>query len=46
MAVLPESSAAIQTGVEFVRQPSRTWYIDPNTNRIRGEADGLASRLL
>lgn len=43
MSVLPQGSAALSAGVEFRRQPSRTWYIDPDTNRIHGEADGLAS---
>ena len=39
MAVLPESGTApMQTPG---RQPSRTWHIDQETARIRGEADGL-----
>lgn len=40
MAVLPESNINLSNGVEFVQQPSLTWYIDKNTNRIQGEVDG------
>ncbi|WP_297234007.1 DUF2634 domain-containing protein [uncultured Flavonifractor sp.] len=40
MAVLPESNINLSNGVEFVQQPSLTWYIDKNTNRIQGEISG------
>lgn len=40
MAVLPESNIKLSNGVVFVQQPSLTWYIDKNTNRIQGEIDG------
>lgn len=42
MAVLPESgNVNISTGVTFVQQPSLTWYINKESNRIQGTADGL-----
>ena len=41
MAVLPTAgSIDISNGVTFEQQPSRTWYIDTDTNRIRGEVTG------
>lgn len=41
MAVLPiAGSIDISTGVTFEQQPSRTWYIDTDTNRIQGEVTG------
>ena len=41
MAVLPTAgSIDISTGVTFEQQPSRTWYIDTDTNRIQGEVTG------
>ena len=40
MAVLPESNIKLSNGVVFVQQPSLTWHIDKNTNRIQGEIDG------
>lgn len=40
MAVLPQSTINISNGVTIVQQPSLTWYIDKNTNRIQGEIDG------
>lgn len=40
MAVLPESNINLSYGVEFVQQPSLTWYINKSTNRIQGEIDG------
>ena len=44
MAVLPESgNANISTGVSYVQQPSKTWYINKDTNRIQGEADGITA---
>lgn len=41
MAVLPESNINLSNGVEFVQQPSLTWYINKSTNRIQGNTDGL-----
>ena len=43
MAVLPQSSVNLTNGVEFVQQPSKTWYIDKTSNRISGTVDGLAA---
>lgn len=41
MAVLPTAGIIdISTGVTFEQQPSRTWYIDTDTNRIQGEVTG------
>lgn len=42
MAVLPDSgNANITSGVTFIQQPSLTWYINKQTNRIQGETDNL-----
>lgn len=41
MATLPQSAVSLSGGVEFVQQPSRTWYINKTANRIQGEADGI-----
>lgn len=42
MAVLPSSgNANISTGVTFIQQPSLTWYINKESNRIQGTVDGL-----
>lgn len=43
MAVLPQSAVDLTNGVEFVQQPSKTWYINHETGRIQGEIDGLAA---
>ncbi len=44
MAVLPEAGASsITSGVTFTQQPSLTWYIDKDANRIQGTADGLVA---
>lgn len=43
MAVLPQSTIDISNGVTIVQQPSLTWYINKDTNRIQGEIDGAAS---
>lgn len=43
MAVLPVSPLPLTGGVEIVRQPSLSWYINKETNRIEGTADGLAA---
>ena len=42
MAVLPESgNINISSGVTFIQQPSLTWYINKDSNRIQGEVDNL-----
>ena len=42
MAVLPDSgNANITSGVTFIQQPSLTWYVNKQTNRIQGETDKL-----
>lgn len=42
MAVLPDSgNANITSGVTFIQQPSLTWYVNKQTNRIQGETDDL-----
>ena len=43
MAVLPVSPLPLTGGVEIVRQPSLSWYINKDTNRIEGTVDGLAA---
>lgn len=44
MAVLPEAGAAdITAGVTFEQQPSLSWYINKETNRIEGTVDGWAA---
>lgn len=43
MAVLPQSAVDLTNGVEFIQQPSKTWYINQETGRIQGEIDGLAA---
>lgn len=43
MPILPTSSIDISAGVTFQQQPSRTWYINKETRRIQGEADGLTA---
>ena len=40
MATLPEG-LDISAGVNFEQQPSQTWYINKDTNRIQGTAEGL-----
>ena len=42
MATLPVGMD-LSAGVTFVSQPSRTWYINKETNRIQGECDGWQS---
>ena len=42
MPTLPEG-LDISAGVAFEQQPSRTWYINKDTQRIQGECDGLAA---
>ena len=41
MAVLPVSSVNISGGVTFENQPSLSWLINKETNRIEGTVDGL-----
>lgn len=41
MATLPQSDIPLSGGVIFEQQPSRTWRIDKQTNRIQGETEGL-----
>lgn len=41
MAVLPQSPTDLSSGVVIVQQPSLTWYINKETNRIQGNTDGL-----
>lgn len=41
MPTLPQSSVNLTNGVEFVQQPSQTWYINKETNRIQGEITGI-----
>ena len=43
MPTLPTSTIDLSAGVSFVSQPSRTWYINKETNRIQGECDGWQS---
>lgn len=43
MPTLPTASIDLSTGVSFVSQPSRTWYINKETGRIQGECDGWQS---
>lgn len=43
MAVLPTSSINITGGVNFQNQPSLSWYINKETNRIEGTVDGKAA---
>ena len=43
MAILPTSSINITGGVNFQNQPSLSWYINKETNRIEGTVDGQAA---
>ena len=43
MPTLPTASLDLSAGASFVSQPSRTWYINKETNRIQGECDGWQS---
>lgn len=43
MAVLPTSSINITGGVNFQNQPSLSWYLNKETNRIEGTVDGQAA---
>lgn len=41
MATLPQSTVNLSGGVEFVQQPSLTWYVNQETGRIQGEITGI-----
>ncbi len=41
MATLPTGGTNLTVGFTTAGQPSQTWYLDRNTGRIRGRADGL-----
>ena len=41
MPTLPQSDLPLANGVVFQQQPSRTWRINKQVNRIQGEGDGL-----
>lgn len=43
MATLPENVINISQGVTFTEYPSYTWYVNPQTGRISGMADGFAA---
>ncbi len=47
MPTLPTSAIDLSAGVSFVSQPSRTWYINKETNRIQGNVTAgiLSGRL-
>ena len=40
---LPQSNIDVSGGVEFVSQPSLTWYINKETSRIQNSVSGLAA---
>ena len=40
---LPQSNIDVSGGVEFVSQPSLTWYINKETGRIQNSVSGLAA---
>ena len=42
MNTLP-TTPPLSGGIRYERQPSRTWYLDHTTGRIRGEVDGLSA---
>lgn len=41
MPTLPQSAVNLAGGVEFVQQPSQTWYVNQQTGRIQGEITGI-----
>ena len=42
MAITPTAGAvSLANTLEIVEQPTLTYYVDPDTKRIRGTADGL-----
>ncbi len=40
---LPQSNIDVSGGMEFVSQPSLTWYINKETGRIQNSVSGLAA---
>ena len=40
MATLPESAVDLSNGLVFQQSPTKTWYVDPITNRITVYCDG------
>lgn len=40
MPTLPESNINLNNGVEFQRQPTLTYYVDPVSRRISGMCEG------
>ncbi len=40
---LPQSNIDVSGGVEFVSQPSLSWYINKETGRIQNTVSGLAA---
>lgn len=40
---LPETNIDVSGGVEFISQPSLTWYINRETGRIQNTAEGLSA---
>ncbi len=43
MPTLPQSDMDLSGGVRVQSQPSRTWRINKQTNRIEGECDGYVA---
>ena len=44
MAITPTAGAvSLANTLEIVEQPTLTYYVDPDTKRIRGTADGLTA---
>lgn len=43
MATLPESTINLNNGVEFQRQPTLTYYVDPVSRRISGMCEGYTA---
>lgn len=43
MAVLPVDNTGLGTLIQAESEPSRTWFIDKDTNRIRGECVGYTA---
>lgn len=40
MPITPAGGVDLSAGVQFQEQPSLTWWVDPETNRVQGTADG------
>lgn len=43
MAILPTANIGLAEDVELEQQPSKTWKIDKESNRITGETDGYTA---